>query len=219
LQQLEQAQAQVVYVFDAYCGWSYGFGPTVQEFFAMNRDRVPFSAISGGLFVGDRRLPVSTFGYIESANDRIAQLTGATFGDPYRVVLRDGNLVLDSEAAAAGFAALRDQAKDRAVELTTALQRAFFERGRSLSDAETYAEVASQFSLDGGRVAEYLGGTHGRAAAMQDFSLARALGANAFPTLLVMTEHTVTKLGGIGTSAEVLSLQLNRALEMAGLSR
>lgn len=219
LAKLEQAQAQVVYVFDAYCGWSYGFGPTVRTFYEQNRNRVPFSAISGGLFLGERRLPLSTFGYIEAANARIRQLTGAPFGDPYHSLLRDGSLVLDSAAAAAGFAALREQAKDRAVELTTAVQRAFFERGRSLSDVETYVDVAREHGLNADRVAEYLGSPAGRAAAMQDFSLARALGANAFPALLVMTEHTVTKLGGVGTSPQVLTQQLDRVLASAATSQ
>jgi len=210
--EIEQPQAQVVYVFDAYCGWCYGFGPTVQQFWELNRGRVPFSAISGGLFLGERRLPLSTFGYIEAANARISQLTGAKFGEKYQALLRDGRLVMDSEVAAAGFAALREQAPERAIELTNTMQRAFFQRGRSLSDVETFMVLAREFELDADRIAKYVSGNDARPAAMQDFSLARALGANSFPALLVLTDHAVAKLGGVGTTAETLTRQLDQAL-------
>jgi len=209
----EQSEAQVIYVFDAYCGWCHGFGPTVQEFWELNRGRIAFTAISGGLFLGSRRLPLRTFGYIDAANARIAQLTGARFGQPYKRLLVDGNLVLDSEAAASGFAALREQQPARAVELANAVHRAFFERGLSLSDADTFAEIASHLELDPARARTFVAGTHGRAAALHDFSLARALGANAFPALLVATEHVVVRLGGVGTSAEALTRQLDQVLE------
>jgi putative protein-disulfide isomerase len=209
----EQPEAQIVYVFDAYCGWCYGFGPTVQQFWELNRGRIPFTAISGGLFLGERRLPLRTFGHIEASNARISQLTGATFGEKYHALVRDGSLVLDSESAAAGFAALREQAPDRAIELTNAIQRAFFQRGSSLSDVETFNALAREFALDPDRMAKYFHGTDARPAAMQDFSLARALGANAFPALLVLTEHAVARLDGVGATADGLTRQLDRALE------
>lgn len=211
----QQSQTQVVYVFDAYCGWCYGFGATVQHFWDLNRNRVGFSAISGGLFLGERRLPISTFGFIEAANARLTEVTGAEFGEPYQHVLRDGSLVMDSEAAAAGFAALRDQAPERSIEIANAVQRSFFRGGRSLSDVQTFTDLARAYHLDADRVERFIAGPDGRAAAMHDFSLARALGANAFPTLLVMTDHAVIKLGGVGTSAETLTRQLDRAIEIA----
>ena len=211
-------EAQVVYVFDAYCGWCYGFGPTVQQFRELNQGRISFTAISGGLFLGERRRPLRAFGDIESANARISQRTGAKFGEPYERLLRDGSLVLDSEAAGSGYAALREQSPDRAVELTTAVQHAFFERGRSLSDVDTFAEIARDYHLDAARLRRFMEGQHGRTAALHDFSLASALGANAFPALLVTTEHAVVKLGGVGTDAESLTRQLDRALEPSQIS-
>jgi putative protein-disulfide isomerase len=208
-----QSEAQVIYVFDAYCGWCHGFGPTVEAFWELNRGRISFTAISGGLFLGDRRQPLRTFGYLGAANARITQLTGAKFGDAYQRVLQEGRLVLDSEAAAAGYAALREQVPGRAVEIANAVHRAFFERGQSLSDVETFARVARDLDLDDARTRTFIGGAHGRTAALHDFSLARALGANAFPAVLVATEHVVTRLGGVGTSAELLTRQLDNALE------
>src|SRR4051812_27993903 len=107
---------EVVYVFDGYCGWCYGFDETLVAFWRANRERVPFRVISGGLFTGPHKPPIGTLTFIREANERVTEYTGARFGAAFDAVLRDGSLVLDSEAAAAGFAALRAQAPDRAVE-------------------------------------------------------------------------------------------------------
>src|SRR5689334_21940938 len=120
---IDATTREVVYVFDGYCGWCYGFDETLLEFWRANRDRVPFRVISGGLFVGTRKPALRSLGFIREANKRVTEYTGAQFGPAFDALLDDGSLILDSEAAAAGFAALRAQAPERAVELAAAMQR------------------------------------------------------------------------------------------------
>ena len=43
-----------VYVFDAYCGWSYGFAPTLAEI-VRRHPELDVEVVSGGLFTGPRR--------------------------------------------------------------------------------------------------------------------------------------------------------------------
>src|SRR3954452_21607428 len=121
---------QLVYVFDAYCGWSYGFAPTLAEVVRRNPD-AEVQVVSGGLFTGPRRVPIREFGYVEGANAKISELTGVTFGGEYADLMADGSFVMDSEAAARGVAALRQAAPHRIVELASALQHAFYLDGRS----------------------------------------------------------------------------------------
>lgn len=101
--------------------------------------------MSGGLFTEQRSLPIREYGHIAEANERIALRLSVSFGESYQALLRDGSFVLDSEAAAAGLAALRAQAPGEGVALIHALQRAFYMDGRSLSAPETYAAVALDF--------------------------------------------------------------------------
>jgi putative protein-disulfide isomerase len=206
---------EVLYVFDAYCGWCYGFGPTLRAFFEANRGRVPFRVVSGGLFVGSNRVPIGRLGFIGDANRRIADLTGVAFGPAYEDVLREGMLVLDSEAAAAGFAALREQAPERAVELSEAMQRAFFAEGHSLSDPATFAAIADAEGLDASRLPGRLENPESAAWARADFALARQLGVRAFPTLLVRRGNRLVALPGVGATAERLTRQLDSILAAA----
>ena len=138
---------KLVYVFDAYCGWSYGFAPTLTEIVRRHPD-LDVEVVSGGLFTGPRRVPIREFGYVQGANAKISELTGVSFGPGYERLIADGSFVMDSEAAARGVAALRHVAPDRNVELVAALQEAFYVDGLSLSDPATYRAVAEAAGLD-----------------------------------------------------------------------
>jgi len=211
--ELVNPEAEVLYVTDAYCGWCYGFGPTLRTFYEANRHRVPFSVISGGVFVGELRLPIRSYGHIEEVNARIAQRMGVTFGDPYKALLREGSFVQDSEVAAAGLAALRDQAPDLSIEFISAMQRAFYRDGLNLSDAETYQMIARNYGLDSEQAVSFFTGPEGFAAARQDFSLARELGVSSYPALLVRRGEVVSRLPSVGNSPEALTRRLDVALD------
>ena len=77
---------RLVYVFDAYCGWSYGFADTLDEVVGRHPE-LSVEVVSGGLFTGSRRVPVREFGYVVGANAKIAELTGARFGEGYPTLL------------------------------------------------------------------------------------------------------------------------------------
>src|SRR4051794_12413997 len=112
----EGPEMKLLYVFDAYCGWSYGFTPVLAEILRRHPE-LEIEVVSGGLFTGSRCVPIREFGYVQGANARISELSGVTFGAGYERLIADGSFVMDSEAAARGVAALRRVAPERSVEL------------------------------------------------------------------------------------------------------
>lgn len=201
---------RLTYAFDAYCGWCYGFGPALHEFATANADRLELRVLSGGLFTGPRALPVSAYPHIPGANERIAQLTGVTFGDGYRAALADGNVVMDSTDAATGLVALRSQPGVNALDAAAAMQRAWYRDGHSLSDAGAYRELAAELGLDAEAVVAAFASPAARAEAEADFLEVRRLGVDAYPTLLLHTAHGADRLGGPVTSADVLTRALDQ---------
>lgn len=194
---------KLVYVFDAYCGWSHGFSSALREIVS-RRPELPVEVVSGGLFTGDRRVPIREFGYVQGANAQIAELTGAEFGEAYERLIADGSFVMDSEAAARGVAALRRHAPDRAAELATDLQSAFYVDGLSLSDPATYRKLAAAAGLDADAVVAAFEGPETRAEAGADFRRTAALGVSGFPTLLAVDGERVVALArGRATADEV----------------
>lgn len=194
---------KLVYVFDAYCGWSHGFTATLREVTSRHPD-LPVEVVSGGLFTGSRRVPIREFGYVQGANAKIAELTGAAFGQAYEDLIADGSFVMDSEAAARGVAAVRQVAPDRAAELAGALQHAFYVDGLSLSEAATYRTVAQAAGLDADAVVAAFEAPDAQTEADEDFRRAARLGVTGFPTLLAVDGDSVTPLAhGHATADEV----------------
>ncbi|MGW3143002.1 DsbA family protein [Streptomyces sp. NPDC001139] len=194
---------QLVYAFDAYCGWSHGFSPTLRKAVSRHPD-MPVEVISGGLFTGSRRVPIREFGYVQGANAQITELTGAEFGEGYDRLIADGSFVMDSEAAARGVVALRQAAPDRAAELAGALQRAFYVDGLSLSESATYRKLAEEAALDADAVVSAFESPEAYDAAADDFRRCAELGVNGFPTLLAVGGGRVTVLArGHATADEV----------------
>ncbi|WP_432092712.1 DsbA family protein [Streptomyces sp. bgisy100] len=204
--------ARLTYAFDAYCGWCYGFGPALREFAAGNADRIALRVLSGGLFSGPRALPTSAYPHIPGANQRIAALTGVTFGEGYRRALNEGSTVMDSTAAATALIALRRQAPDRALELAGALQRAWYVDGRSLSDVAVHRSIAAGHGLDADAVADEFLAPATRREAESEFREARGLGVDAYPTLLLHTPTGTHRLGGPVSTAAALTEGLDRHL-------
>lgn len=205
-------RVQLTYAFDAYCGWCYGFGPALHEFAEENADRIDLTVLSGGLFSGGSARPIGAFPHIPGANERIAKLTGVTFGDDYERVLADGSRVMDSTDAATGLVALRRQAPERGVEIAGALQRAWYVDGRDLSDVQTYRDLATELGLDPDAVEAAYGDPESRAEALREFRELRQLGVDSYPTLLLHTDTGVHRLGGPVSSAATLTEALDQHL-------
>ena len=194
---------KLIYDFDAYCGWSHGFSGTLREVVSRHPE-LPVDVVSGGLFTGERRVPIREFGYVQGANAKIAELTGAEFGDGYEKLIADGSFVMDSAAAARGVAALSQAAPDRAAELAIALQHAFYVDGLSLSDPATYREVAEQARLDADAVVAAFEAPEAHAAAEADFHRAAELGVPGFPPPRAADGDRVTALAlGHGTADDI----------------
>lgn len=199
---------KLVYVFDAYCGWSYGFAPTLTELRRRRPDLV-VEVVSGGLFTGSRRVAIREFGYVQGANAKISELTGVEFGAGYAQLIADGSFVMDSEAAARGVDALRQAAPDRVVELAAALQHAFYGDGLSLSDPKTYRVIAEAAGLDPNSVAAAFAGPGSAAAAKADFAQAARLGVDSFPTLLAVEGDRSTVLAVGRADVEAIEQRLD----------
>jgi putative protein-disulfide isomerase len=202
---------QLVHVFDAYCGWSYGFARTLSELADRHPDR-PVEVVSGGLFTGTRRVPVRQFGDVQSSNAKISRLTGVSFGDGYERLIADGSFVMDSEAAGRGMAVLREAAPRRAPTLAAALQEAFYVDGLSLSDPATYRKIADANGLDADTIVAAFESPGADAGARADFRRARELGVDDFPTLLAVDGGRTTVVAVGHATVQQLDQRLRRFL-------
>ncbi|MCG7379433.1 DsbA family protein [Paenibacillus sp. ACRSA] len=200
---MDSKGVSLIYVWDAYCGWCYGFSNSLRAFH-QNHLELPIEVLSGGLFIDERSQAMAAYPHIPEANKRIAQLTGVEFGAAYNKLLHDGTFIMDSEAAAIGFSALRSLAPEQAVYLAAAMQRAFYYEGKSLSDIQTYQDIAKQFNLDEQKVIDSIITPETRELVQQEFVAASNLGARSYPTLFLKKGDILYNLGGGAMTADKL---------------
>lgn len=193
----------LIYVFDSYCGWCYGFGPAIRERAA--RDDIFVEVRHGSLFGGDRAASLGAFAHIPQANARIAALTGARFGEGYQRLLESGEVVLNSDHAARGLAALRSVVgSERDVDAAGALQQAFYQEGLSLSEADTYRWIAGLLGADPDRVVAAFEDADVAAAARAEQAWVDAAGIGHYPTLLAVTPRGLVEVGNPTATAQEL---------------
>ncbi len=205
---------ELIYVWDAYCGWCYGFSDIVHRLHE-NHPELPLTILSGGLFVGIRSVAMSSFPHIPAANERISQLTGVKFGSGYEQLVVDGRFVMDSEQAAIGFDTLRSLAPQRALDLAAAMQKAFYDDGMSLSDPETYRMIAEANQLDVDAVMERWNDPASVQAVRHEFTHTRELGVDSYPTLLLRQNDEWVRLP-MTTDMKQLEAELARVSVQQG---
>ncbi|MCD8898512.1 DsbA family protein [Mammaliicoccus sciuri] len=181
---------EIVYVWDAYCGWCYGFDPVLLKFLEKHPD-LEVSTVSGGLFTGESISLVGDLGFIKKANESITQLLGARFGDPYNRLLDIGDQVLNSDYPAAVYAIYRPYLTGiKEISFIYDVQKSFFQKGHSLSHIATYMEVAKKYKLDDVISEEKLikiidSDAQAQAYAQVDYKRARELKVKGFPSILI----------------------------------
>ncbi|WP_426551530.1 DsbA family protein [Bacillus pumilus] len=209
---MNNQEFSLIYVWDAYCGWCYGFSNSIRTLHE-NHPEMSLTLVSGGLFVGERSLPIKEYPHISEANQRISQLTGIEFGERYQKLLANGTFLLDSEAAAIRFSALRSVAPDRALYLAASMQKAFYQDGKSLSDDEMYQEIALAHHLDPNAVIERMKTKEVINDAYADFAKVHQLQVNGYPTLLLKKGDEYFSVGGGAMTAEKLEERLKEIIE------
>lgn len=201
----------LVYIWDAYCGWCYGFSNSLKALHEAHPE-LELTVLSGGLFTGEKKQPISAYPHIPGANARIGELTGAKFGERYEKLLEEGSFVLDSVAAARGLFALRFFAPDRAYYLAADMQTAFYYEGKSLSDPETYREIARKNNLDEEAVVNRFNDPVSAKEALEEFEKVQNLNIQSYPTLLFKKGDEYIPLGGGVMTVDKMEARLKEIL-------
>jgi putative protein-disulfide isomerase len=93
---------EIIYVYDALCGWCYGFSPVMEKFSNKHKDEFKITVVSGGMVTGSRIGPLSEMAdYISRAYKDVEKASGVKFGENYlKKTLKEGKVFLNSEPSA-----------------------------------------------------------------------------------------------------------------------
>ena len=183
---------KIIYCYDAYCGWCYGFSPVIKELWLKHREQFDFETISGGMIPVEATKHIGTIaGYIQGAYKTVEQTTGVTFGKDYLWHIfnpDESDWYPNSEMAAIAMAIFRELYPDQTIAFASDLQYAHYEEGRDLTDKEAYRHLLEKYDIDADVFYQKLASEAYKEKAYYDFSLIKQLRVNGFPTVFLQLD-------------------------------
>ena len=211
----------LIYCYDAYCGWCYGFSPVMKKIAAEYADRLDIEVLSGGMMTGENAMPIEKIGpYIQNAYTRVEELTGIKFGEDFLWhVFHPGqsDWVMNSEKPAIALCIAKELFPERQLDFATDLQLALNAEGRDLDDDEAYRHLLEKYSIDPDSFYLKLKSGEYRDQAYYEFSLCRQLQVTGFPSVFIQTADLRFVMVARGyTDYETLKLRIENVLPETG---
>lgn len=183
---------QLIYCYDAWCGWCYGFSNVMKKIETHYEGKMEFEVLSGGMILPEKPVHISaTAGYIESAYKRVEELTGVEFGEDYLWHIRqpgESDWYPDSLKAAIALVILKELIPGREISMASELQYALHFEGRDLTDNEAYRHLLEKYDLPAEDFYTKLASAEYEDKARYEFALVKQLQVTGFPAVLIRKE-------------------------------
>lgn len=208
----------LIYCYDAYCGWCYGFSPVMKKIMEEFHERVDVEVLSGGMMTGENVRSITVMGpYIQGAYKRVEELTGIQFGEDFLWHVfhpQESDWIMNSEKPAIALCIFKDLHPGRQLEFASDLQYALNYEGRDLDDNEAYRHLLEKYELDAEDFYNKLKSPEYKEKALYEFSLCRQLQAESFPQVLLQLSDSKFYLLAKGfTPYEELKQRINTVLK------
>ena len=202
---------RLYYIWDAYCGWCYGFDKHLTVFME-NHPELDLDMLSGGLFAKGNEKTTKELAAYQSMNHEIANRYGVVFGEEFEKNFQQ-DLEVNSLHIAKAFSVIRKYLPSQQhVSLGYRLQQAFYIEGQILSELETYQKVLDELSLNSSQILKEIEQAWSSDEEPDDFHKVSQLGVPTYPTLILEKDGKYYDLRGQATSAQELEKNYQQIL-------
>jgi len=184
----------IIYCYDAYCGWCYGFSPVIKNIWQRYNQAFDFETLSGGMIPENATRHIGAIApYIRDAYKTVEQTTGVKFGEDFLWHIRNPDLsdwFPNSEMPAIAMAIFREKFPAATIGFAADLQDALYSEGRDLTDKEAYRHLLEKYDMDADDFYSKLADPAYKEKAHYDFSLVKQLGVTGFPCVFLQLEES-----------------------------
>ena len=180
---------KLFYIYDALCGWCYGFSPVIHEFVATNK--LDCEVLSGGMITGNRVGPIGEVaGYIKTAYRDVEARSVVRFGKPFlEGTLEEGSAVFTSIPAAIAMAVFKSVMPKHQLDFASEIQRAIYHQGKPPAEHETYSSIVTKYGIEPNSFKNLMGETEYFDRAQDEFDRVAQLSVSGFPTLVLQKDN------------------------------
>ena len=185
---------EVIFVVDPMCSWCWGFSPTIESLRLSNHFKC--SIVLGGLRgKGDMTWDEDSKRYLEGHWEQVAKSTGQTFN---RVLFEEEHFDYDTHSACKAVVAVRELfGMQKAFEYVHRLQEAFYKEGKDITNVDILTSLLKNLKVEHEAFKFFYESERAQVLMEHDFAKARSMGANAFPSVVVIDDagHMVCQKG------------------------
>ena len=184
----------IIYCYDAYCGWCYGFSPVIKNLWQRYNQAFDFETLSGGMIPENATRHIGAIAsYIRDAYKTVEEMTGIKFGEDFLWHINNpdkSDWFPNSEMPAIAMAIFREKFPAATIGFAGDLQEALYSEGRDLTDKEAYRHLLEKYDMDADDFFSKLADPAYKEKAHYDFSLVKQLGVTGFPCVFLQLEES-----------------------------
>jgi len=207
----------LIYCYDAYCGWCYGFSEVIKKIHSQYKNKMDFEVLSGGMILPEEPVSIgATAKYIESAYKRVEEITGIKFGEDYLWHIKHPDVsdwFPDSGKPAIALCIFKEYYPDKQISFASDLQYALHFEGRDLTDDEAYRLLLDKYNIPAEEFYEKMDDEEYKEQAHYEFALCKQLNVTGFPAVFIQLSDSKFYLLAEGyTNFEVLEERIEKVL-------
>lgn len=207
----------LIYCFDAYCSWCYGFSPVIKKAAEKYKDVVEQEVIPGGMILPEIATPIEAIApaYHQSYKT-VEETAGVQFGSDFLWHINNpdqSDWFPNSEKAAIAICVFKEFYPDHQIQFAHDLQKSLFSEGRDLTDNEAYRHLLERFAIHPEVFFKRLNSEEYKEKAYYEFQLVKQLQVTGFPTVFVQTGDLKFQMVARGfTDFETLTTRIDNVL-------
>lgn len=212
----------IIYCYDAYCGWCYGFSPVISRLWSFYKETLDFEVLSGGMILPGKPVHIgATAAYILQAIPSVEALTGVRFGEDYLWHLHhpeQSDWYPDSRKPAVALCIFKEYEPLLQVPFAADIQHALHAEGRDLDDDEAYRHLLERYGIPAEDFYRKLHEEDYQEKAAYEFALVKQLKVTGFPAVyLQVSESKFYAVAGGYTAYEDLERTVKAVLLENGI--
>lgn len=206
----------MIYVFDAICGWCFGFSPVMSRFAEEYKDIIEIEVVSGGLMLGEKAGPIRITGaHIPKAYQMVEKMTGVEFGQKFLSErLEEGTMILNSLPPAIALCIMKDEHPENVVAFAGLMHKMYYVDGVEPENIKEYGRYAATLGCNEEEFNSKMALPEYLTKAQEDFKYAQELKAFGFPTVILQKNGKSETLFSGYRSYEQLKSQIDTILNL-----
>ena len=189
-------QKELIFVLDPMCSWCWGFAPVIEELRSRLKEEYAFSLVLGGLRTkGEMPWNECSKAYLKEHWKQVSQRTGQLFSES---LFEKESFDYDTYPACKAVITVRELfGMQSAFVYLHTIQEAFYTRTEDITKFDVLCELLETLGLDRTSFRDFFESDRAQLLMEHDFAKARSMGANAFPSMVVIDEegHMVCQKG------------------------